>query len=174
MVTKKCTDKELTFARVIARGGHGPEAVDTAGYSVKTAGGKRQLAYKIQQRPHVLEAIEHFKKQNMARLDLTDAGIVGRFAALAQANIKNCINPDTGEIINPKDLPEVVAFGLNSYKETQHFDKDGNHIRTVREIRLADRIKAMENLAKMANLYEKHQEAGAPKFQFNMQWSHHE
>lgn len=78
----------------------------------------------------------------------------------AQTDIRE-IFTDSGEVINPKDLDDHIAPGVQSIKVKTRYTEDGDK-EVTHEIQLVDKLKARDMINRMQGKYvDKHEHSGS-------------
>ncbi len=155
------TDQEITFAQVVACTGDYARAWTESGYEDKGQAKNYRSGYALSRRDKIVERVAFAKQMLAHKAELRDELVVNGFKSLAFSNMADFIDGD-GEIIDLATLSRDQMFAVKSVKVTQ------TEFGVVREVVLHDKFPNMDRLAKILNLYERNNQASAPKIVLNL------
>lgn len=142
----KLTDKQERFVEEYMIDLNATQAAIRAGYSVKNAG---KIGSELLEKTRISEAIDIKKAERSRRTGVTADRVVTELARIAFANAKNIVNFKTGGILgyaNDDDLAAVQSVKVKT--------SCGNVDTEEREIKLADKQKALELLGKHLGMFK--------------------
>lgn len=122
------------------------QAAIRAGYSVKTAG---QIGEENLKKPEISRRIEQLKAERSRRTGITADRVLQELAKIAFVDPANLIDMDTATIIStdPNDTAAIASIKQKTFPT-----KAGNE-GIEREIKLYDKIRALELLGKHIGLF---------------------
>ena len=129
------------------------QAYINAGYAAKWAGKHASTVYND---PEVQLRIHELQSQVVERFDVTRELVTEQFVNIAEASVLDLYD-EFGEEIDIKRLPRRVA---ETIKEIQLHPKT----RAIMKVVFHDKMAALREIAKLKNMYEDHQKAGAADF----------
>jgi phage terminase small subunit len=122
-------------------------------------------ASKSLKKPKIKKYIEELSKRVTGHAGLYPGRILREEARLAFYDLRDLVDPVTGDILPLKDLPEHMSRAIVSLKviKTQSL-KDPELVRTEYHYKFADKGKALERLSRYLGMYEKdNQQKPAPE-----------
>jgi len=136
--------KRQRFARQFAMHGNRTRAAKEAGYSEKTA---YSIGHELLKFPEVQQAIEHERRQILTERGITPNGVLSMIADIAKFDISEVFdeNGRIREISEMSDVARRVVAGIDTFTVTA---KDGESFSTTSKIKLPDRLRALEMLAR--------------------------
>lgn len=140
-------------------GGHGWKAAKEAGYSDSTNDMLRVAACQLLNTPNVQRAIEKKIGQRFG----SQEDIRNSVAAIANGNAADYLDiDDKGKlVVSLEKLQAAGALGLLQEIREEGFEADGKVTIVKRKLKLYDRMKALELLAKLSGmLVERHKHEG--------------
>ena len=107
-------------------------------------------------KPKIQKYLEELNRGVTVHAGLYPGRILREEARLAFYDLRDLVDPVTGDILPLKDLPEHMSRAIVSLKviQTQSL-KDPDLIRTEYRYKFADKGKALERLSRYLGLYEK-------------------
>lgn len=126
---------------------NGTQAAIRAGYSVKTA---QEQSSRLLSNVMVQQAIAKAMAERSKRTGINQDRVLRELAKIAFVNAVEVIDPKTAKIRDGA-LPEDTA-AIQSVKVKESFSESGQM--TEREIRMADKLKALELLGKHLGMYQ--------------------
>jgi phage terminase small subunit len=157
----RMTDKEILFVNYYLSDANrnGTQAAIRAGYSEKTA---KTIAKENITKPHIQKYIQYKNGEILEAIGIEQIRIAQEYAKLAFSDITDFMEGD----YNLKDLDSldkrktpVIAHAKVQEKEYIKEDGSSTIIRT-KEIKLHDKLKALDKLAEMAGLTRKEDDPG--------------
>ena len=144
----KLRDKQKRFVQEYLVDFNEPQAAIRAGYSKKTAGA---IGHENLKKPHILAEIEKRKKALQNKLEITQERVLQELASIAFSKGTDYASVIAGCVVvnDTEGLTEEQKAAIVSIKQT----KEGV------EIKLADKYKALELLAKHLGLLAERPEA---------------
>ena len=139
--------KQKLFVAYYAKTRNATRAAIKAGYSKETAytQGPRLLA-----NVQVKAAIDKAILRIASKAELKAADVLNEIKKIAFSNIANAFSKD-GLLLNPLDMPKDTQLSVNSFEVMEEFDgvgKDKLHVGYTKKIKMNDKLKALEMLAK--------------------------
>lgn len=155
------SEQELIFAQNLALTGDPSESWLLSGY--KDEGHKKNYskAYTLSKKPKILERVKAYKLAISQEQKIHSHELIGSLKAIVNGNIIKFLNDD----LTVKDLtsmPEELTACISSIKVIQ------TEFGVATEIKLYDKLKALDMLAKINNLFDKNNQANAPKITLNL------
>ncbi len=156
------SEQEVLFARCLARESDYAKAWLGAGYEDlgHTKNYTRGIA--LAKKGKVSERLEFFKSELIQKADIKDYEVIGEIKAVALSNASDFISDEDGELVDFRNLSREQMASVKRIKVTQ------TEFGVVREVFFHDKMQALEKLAKMLNLYERNNQANAPKIVLNL------
>lgn len=149
------TEKKIKFCNRYFETSKGVESAEFAGYSKKTA---KQQAYNLLQEPEVEEYLFNLRKVEAEKHGVTRERIISEYAKIAFFDFREIYNVDGG-LIDIKQIDDNSAGAIASIKSTEEWGEDDNGHRTVigtnKEIKVFDKIRALQDLGKTLGIFEK-------------------
>lgn len=145
------TDMQEAFVREYLIDMNASAAAIRAGYSEASAD---QLGYQALQIPSVRSAIQEQLKQRFERLDLMGSRILLELFRVATADLAQAYDDD-GNLLSIKEMPEDfrrAIAGVESEETFEGFGEDRIWTGYARKIKLFDKNRALEMLAKYFKL----------------------
>jgi phage terminase small subunit len=130
---------------------NGTAAALAAGYSTKNA---KVSAVQLLSSTNVQKYINELKKDIGRQIGITAADIAREYAKIGFADIRNIFDED-GNLINIKNFGDKEAGNVSSieiFEEYQGAGKDREYIGMTKKIKLNDKVRGLDSLAKMMNV----------------------
>lgn len=148
-------DKQIKFANEYILTNSGTKAAIAAGYSAKTARVKAsQLLVDEEIEAYIIEKRQEVAKKHGVTLDR----VIEEYSKIAFFDIREIYDVDGG-LIDIKQLDDSSAGAIASVKSTEEWGEDDAGDRTVigtnKEVKVFDKIRALEHLGKHLGLFEK-------------------
>jgi Terminase small subunit len=156
------TEQEVLFARCLARESDYAKAWLDAGYEDLGHTKNYTRGIRLAKKKKISERLEFFKTELIQKADIKDYEVIGELKAIALSNAADFINDEDGELIDFRDLTRSQMAAVKRIKVTQ------TEVGVTREVFFHDKPQALEKLAKMLNLYERNNQANAPKIILNL------
>jgi len=126
-----------------------------AGYSKKTYA---VIGHDLLRRPDVIEYLSKLRAKEAKKHNITKERLIEEYAKIAFFDIRDIYNQD-GNLVSIKDIDNNSAGAIASIKSFEEYetDKSGSKILigTNKEIRVFDKIRALQDLGKHLGLFEK-------------------
>lgn len=148
---KKLTDKQKMFCHEYVKDFNGARAAVSAGYSEDSA---RQGAHQILTNIYVYEYIQELVKKKMDKVDLTADRVLAEYAKIAFIDIQKFYD-ENGNLKEIKDLSEDASASMAGIKIHELKDSMGIKYGELKEIKLHDKLRALESLSKYLGIYAK-------------------
>ena len=134
----------------IANGRNATQAAITAGYSEKSA---TAAGSKLLNSPVIKLLIEQFEARLAERTAITTERVLQEIGRVAFADIRKIYHPD-GRLKLPHELDDDGAAIVSAMKSLESTDDDGV-VTTMKDVRLWDKMSALEKAAKILGMFEK-------------------
>lgn len=142
--------KRQRFARHFASHGNASRAARESGYSEKAA---HAIGHDLLKIAEVQKAIEHERRQILTERGITPNGVLGMIADIAKFDINEVFdgNGRIREISEMSDVARRVVAGIECFTVGT---RDGSSHTTTAKIKIPDRLKALELLARHLGLFD--------------------
>ena len=151
----KLTEKQEKFIKEYLKSNNASQSAIKAGYSKKTAG---ETGSRLLKQPHIIQALQS-KREEIARkvdkYEITPEKVLREFAKVGFADMGQFASwGESGvKLRDSAELDEDLTSVVGEITETRtHFGEDGEKVTT--RIKLADKLKALENLGKHLGLFK--------------------
>lgn len=149
------TEQKKRFADRYFETLKGAESAIYAGYSQDTA---RQIAYNLLQEIEVEHYLSDLREKYQIESGISKQRILDEYAKIAFFDIREIYDVDGG-LINIKQIDDKSAGAIAGIKSTEAWDidEDGNKviIGTNKEVKIFDKLKALQDLGKHLGIFEK-------------------
>lgn len=152
------TKKQKRFVEEYLIDLNATQAAIRAGYTVGNAQRASEIGYELLQKTPVQEAVSKAMAERSRRTGINQDRILRELAKIAFVNPANVINAEDATL--RKDTKEDDLAAVLSVK-VKTFGEDG----VEREIKMADKIKALELLGKHLGMYQNNVNLNAEKSQ---------
>jgi phage terminase small subunit len=140
---RECTAYEDSFARLYAIHGNGAKAYALSKYKDQGAEGNRTQAYKLLQKPHILERVEEYRQLIDQKLDIRLDRILAELAAIAFSDPLDVVNFSGGTMV-VKDLEQMPAYARAAIQSVEEVPSaDGG---TVLKVKFHPKVPALTKL----------------------------
>ncbi len=155
------TEQEVLFARCLVRSEDYAQSWLDAGFEDggHTDNYKRGMA--LSRKKKISERLNFFRSELIQKANISDAMVISELKSIAMSNAADFIDGD-GEIIDLSLLTRTQMAAVKRIKITQ------TEFGVIKEVFLHDKLQALEKLTKMLNLYDKNNQANAPKIVLNL------
>ena len=161
-------DSHKRFAEKYFETLNGSESALYAGYSSKTSA---EQGYQLLKREDIQQYLSELRKKEAKKHNVTKERLIEEYAKIAFFDIRDIYNED-GNLVNIKDLDSKSAGAIASIKSFEEYetDKAGNKnlIGTNKEVRVFDKIRALQDLGKHLGLFEKDNEQKKSEVNINL------
>ena len=148
--TRKLTPKQAAFVEEYAIDMNATQAAIRAGYSVKTA---KEQATRLLSNVHVAAAIAKGRAARSERTGITADRVLQELARIAFFDIRKALNPD-GTMKPLSELDDDTAAAIAGIDLSDIRDEDGKSIGTLKKIKIADKLVALDKLARNFGLLQ--------------------
>jgi phage terminase small subunit len=100
---------------------------------------------------HIQAAVEAGRKRTAEKLEITHERVLGELAKIAFLDVRKAFNPD-GSLKPIDELDDNTAAAIAGL-EVAAINDDGVTIGTLKKIKLADKISALEKLGRNLGLF---------------------
>ena len=156
--TNKLTPKQALFVAEYAKDLNGTQAAIRAGYSAKSA---EAQASTLLRNPKVKAAVCDAKSRQVERIALDADAVLSEFLRIAMSDVGDLFD-DQGNLRPIKDIPKDLRRAISGIEVLKRNVTAGDgQMDSVHKIRLWDKTKALDSLAKHLGLMvEKVEHAG--------------
>lgn len=152
---KKLTDKQEKFCQEYLIDLNATQSAIRAGYSNSTA---RSQGAENLTKPDIQARISELNKSRLEATGISQKRVLEEYAKIAFFDIREVFDVDGG-LINVKQLDNQNAGAIASIKSSEEWgeDEEGNKCitGTVKEVKVFDKIRALQDLGKHLGLFEK-------------------
>ena len=127
------------------------QAAIRAGYSRDTA---NRIASENLSKLDIQEAIQKRKQEISEATGITAERVLNEYAKIAFSDVRNVLTVDGG-LKDTSEWDDVTAGSISSIKSMEVHNEEGEKIGTNREVKMYDKIRALEALGKHIGLFEK-------------------
>jgi phage terminase small subunit len=149
------TDKQEKFCQEYLVDLNATQAAIRSGYSANTS---RQTGTENLSKPVIQARISELNKSRLEATGISQKRVLEEYAKIAFFDIREIFDVDGG-LINVKQLDAANAGAIASIKSSEEWgeDEEGRKIvtGTVKEIKVFDKIRALQDLGKHLGLFEK-------------------
>jgi len=152
--SKLTTQQKLFVDNYIANKFNGKQAAISAGYSPNNA---ESQASRLLTLDKVQNYLSKRIKQVMGDTDTLAVQVINALKDIAFSNVTDIFYWDEDGEVHSKssrDLSESVKTSIAEISSRSNFTKDGDYIGTDMRLKQADKLKALDMLAKFVSLYE--------------------
>lgn len=142
----RLTRKQQRFVEEYLIDLNAAQAAIRAGYSAKTA---KEIGYELLTKPHVRARVDEALAERSRRTGINQDRVVRELARIAFVNAIDVINMDEATIVADATADDTAAIAAVRVKHIPGEYGDG----VEREIRLADKLKALELLGKHLGMF---------------------
>jgi phage terminase small subunit len=129
------------------------QAAIRAGYSPRSAS---ELGKQLLDNPLVAAEVARARAKQSRRTGITADRVLRELARVAFCNPDDVIDPDTAEVLPDATEDDKRCIAGVKVKYVPHKDEDGNYTEAIeREVKLCDKLKALDMLAKHLGMYDK-------------------
>lgn len=146
---KKLSDKQETFCQEYITDLNATQAAIRAGYSFDSA---RQIATNLLSKVYIQARIAELNKDRAEATGITQKRVLEEFAKIAFFDVRKIYSED-GALLPINQISDKEAGAISSIK-TQEDGEFGE----IKDVKIFDKIRALESLAKHLGMYEKDNE----------------
>lgn len=144
----KLNDRQRQFVREYLIDFNATQAAIRAGYSPKAA---TAVASRLLTNANVSAAIEEGRQRLAEKTDITAERVLAELAKIAFLDVRKAFNAD-GSLKPIDELDDNTAAAIAGL-EVAAINEDGATIGSLKKIKLADKISALEKLGRNLNLF---------------------
>jgi phage terminase small subunit len=150
MTKPKLTPRQAMFASEFLASGNATQSAIKAGYSKRTAKaiGAENLA-----KPAIAATIAEARAKRFARNDVTAERVLQELARIAFFDVRKALNPD-GSMKPLDQLDDDTAAVIAGIDIAELRDGDGTPIGVLKKIKIADKLIALDKLARNLGLLQ--------------------
>ncbi|WP_181880902.1 terminase small subunit [Crenobacter cavernae] len=149
------TPKQLAFIERYLVHFNATQAAKEAGYSAKSA---RQTGCELLQHPAVQFALSARRREVREQASVDRERVLLELSRIAFADIRLLYDAN-GALLPPRDWPDDIAAAVSGLDTTELLSDGSGGV--TRKVRLADKLGALDKLARHLGLYEAdHQQSG--------------
>ncbi|GHE34826.1 terminase small subunit [Sphingobacterium griseoflavum] len=145
------TDKQQRFVDEYMVDLNATQAAIRAGYSPDTA---RQMASENLSKPDIQEAIQIKKQKISEATGITAERVLAEYAKIAFSDVRNVLTVDGG-LKDASEWGDDAAGAVAAVKSFEVTSSDGEKLGTNREVKMYDKLRALEAIGKHIGLFEK-------------------
>ena len=146
--TRKLTPKQSAFVEEFACDLNATQAAIRAGYSAKTA---KEQATRLLSNVHVAAEIAKGRAARSERTGITAERVLSELARVAFLDPRKLFNPD-GTMKPLHELDDDTAAAIAGIELSEIRDEDGRPIGVLKKIKIADKLVALDKLARNLGL----------------------
>jgi len=148
-------DNHIKFADKYFETLNASESAIYAGFSEATA---KQSGYQVLQREDVQEYLAKLRENYSSKHGVTRDRLIEEYAKIAFFDIREIYDVDGG-LVHVKQLDDKSAGAIASIKSTEEWGEDDEGRKVVvgtnKEVKIFDKIRALQDLGKHLGLFEK-------------------
>ncbi len=148
--TRKLTPKQAAFVDEHAVDMNATQAAIRAGYSKRTA---KEQATRLLSNVHVAAAIAEGRAARSERVGITADRVLQELARVAFFDIRKALNPD-GTMKPLSELDDDTAAAIAGIDLSEIRDGEGTPIGVLKKIKIADKLAALDKLARNLGLLQ--------------------
>jgi phage terminase small subunit len=123
----------------------------------------REIGYRLLHTPKVAAYIEYLRQQQLANMGISGDRVLKELARLAFVDPRKMYDED-GCLKPMHEMDDDTAAAISAVDTKEIFEKEGRETKYVgdqKKVRLNDKTKALELIARHLNLFEKDNKSGA-------------
>ncbi len=148
--TRKLTPKQSAFVEEFACDLNATQAAIRAGYSAKTA---KEQATRLLSNVHVAAEIAKGRAARSERTGISADRVLQELARIAFFDVRKALNPD-GTMKPLDELDDDTAAAIAGLDIAEIRDGEGMPIGTLKKIKIADKLVALDKLARNLGLLQ--------------------
>ncbi|WP_312697145.1 terminase small subunit [Sphingobacterium mizutaii] len=145
------TDKQQRFVEEYMVDLNATQAAIRAGYSQDTA---KEIGCENLTKPNIQEAIQKRKQELSEQTGVSAQRIIEEYAKIAFSDVRNILTVDGG-LKDASEWEDDSAGAIASIKSFEVTTPEGEKLGTNREVKMYDKLRALEALGKHIGLFEK-------------------
>lgn len=130
---------------------NGAESARYAGFAEGTA---RQEASRLLDREDIQAYLQELRLEYQEKSGISKQKVLDEYRKIAFSDVRNILTVDGG-MKDVNDFDDDTASAIASIKSYDDISRDGEKLGTNREIKLHDKLRALEALSKHLGLFEK-------------------
>ncbi len=154
------TEQEILFAKVLASTGKFDDAWLSAGFKDDGATKNYNRAIRLAKKDKIIERVAFFKGELVKRGDVSANEVIAETKAIAFSNVADFLD-ENNEIC----LDGVSRAQLAAVKQLEVIQTEFG---VTHKVIFYDKLQGLEKLFKMLNLFERNQQASAPRIVLNL------
>jgi len=164
-VEYKVLHQERLFAIAFVQNGcKVGDAVIAAGYKYKNKEVACSIGSEILRRPRVFELVRALQDDIAFQLGISALDIAREYAKIGFFDFRNVFDPETGNILEVKDIDDASAGAIASYEALEVYEpRTGKFIGKNKKLKFHDKVNALDKLAKMIGADAKTQSLAVAK-----------
>jgi len=143
----------IKFAREFYKTNNAKQSAIKAGWSEKTAHGR---CHTLIENDVVKQELERMEQKAREHFELSEQRVLDELMNIGFANVQDFLNyTSTGEVVfTPLDqLERERAAAINGISVTTKFDRDGNQLGVDSQLKMNDKLKALEMLGRKMGMW---------------------
>lgn len=171
MLKDNLTDKQYRFCHEYMVDSNATQAAIRAGYSEDTAG---SIGSENLKKPNISEYIVELREKAQKRAGISVDRILNEYAKVAFFDIRKIYNDD-GSLLPIQEIDSESAgaiAGMETYEENEKSGEETFNSGTVRKVKIADKIRALDSLGKHFGIFEKDNQQKQLEINNNIDISH--
>lgn len=149
------TEKQERFCQEYLIDLNGTQAAIRSGYSIDSA---KEIASENLTKPNIQLRITELNRSRQEATGINQKRVLEEYAKIAFFDIREVFDVDGG-LINVKQLDDNSAGAIASIKSSEEWGEDENGDKvitgTLKEVKVFDKIRALQDLGKHLGLFEK-------------------
>lgn len=146
------TPKQKRFCNEYLKDLNGTQAAIRAGYSKKTA---NEQSTRLLAKVHIQKYLQAKEKKIEEKIDVTVEKIIREYSRIAFFDPRKLFNDDDNlkQMTELGDEDAAVIGGLDVENLYEGRGKDRENVGTLKKVKLVDKIRALDSLAKIKGLF---------------------
>ena len=159
----KITKKNEVFCEEYLIDLNATQAAIRAGYSPNTAG---SIGFELLKKPEIRARIDQAMAERSKRTGINADRVLRELGRIAFLNPKDVIDLNTAEVLDTANDDDLAVIGVKvKYVPHKDFDEDGEPVieqAIEREVKMADKLKALELCGRHLGMFKDNPEGNAP------------
>lgn len=152
-VDQRITGDERDFCIEYYRTGNAKLAAEASGYKGLQAS---RFGTKLLETKRIRDYIKAVTEVHEEYADMHRQQFVDGLKIVSKTHIGDFLDGGWDKLKDMKDIPEEKLHAVREVNINEVYDRDGNHIKTTTNIKLVDKFKYLDMLAKIQNYYSDH------------------
>lgn len=145
------TDKQQRFVEEYLVDLNATQAAIRSGYSRDTA---RAIGSENLSKPDIQESIREKREELSESTNISAKRVIEEYAKIAFSDVRNVLTVDGG-LKDTSEWDNDTARAVSSIKTTEVTSPEGEKLGTNREVKMYDKLRALEALGKHLGVFEK-------------------